>query len=102
MAGLRLLIPALLAFSLSTLDAAAQDYRTWDRNGDGVITRAEWRGTAQAFRERDWDRDGVISGDELTDQDGRQPGQSGTFTFVPSASPRPIRAAASTTPRRDR
>lgn len=36
-----------------------------DRNGDGVITRAEWRGTAQAFQNADWNRDGILSGDEV-------------------------------------
>jgi Ca2+-binding EF-hand superfamily protein len=58
-----------LAFSVSTSGAAAQNYLSWDRNGDGVVTRTEWRGTAQEFRERDWNRDGVISGDELANQD---------------------------------
>jgi Ca2+-binding EF-hand superfamily protein len=36
-----------------------------DRNGDGVITRAEWRGNQQAFRNEDWNRDGILSGDEV-------------------------------------
>jgi Ca2+-binding EF-hand superfamily protein len=48
--------------------AAAQDltrYRGWDRNNDGVITRAEWRGTLQEFRELDRNRDGVLSGNEV-------------------------------------
>jgi Ca2+-binding EF-hand superfamily protein len=36
-----------------------------DRNNDGVITREEWRGTAQSFRVHDWNRDGVLSGDEV-------------------------------------
>ena len=36
-----------------------------DRNNDGVITRAEWRGNRQSFDNQDWNNDGVLSGDEL-------------------------------------
>jgi Ca2+-binding EF-hand superfamily protein len=36
-----------------------------DQNGDGIITRAEWRGTAEAFRVADWNNDGRLSGDEI-------------------------------------
>ena len=36
-----------------------------DQNGDGRITRAEWRGSAQSFAVHDWNRDGVLSGDEV-------------------------------------
>jgi Ca2+-binding EF-hand superfamily protein len=36
-----------------------------DRNGDGVITREEWRGSDQSFRVHDWNNDGVLSGDEV-------------------------------------
>lgn len=39
--------------------------RELDRNGDGVITRAEWPGSARSFRARDWNNDGILSGDEL-------------------------------------
>ena len=41
------------------------DFPEMDRNGDGVITRAEWQGTAQEFRDRDWNGDGILSGAEL-------------------------------------
>ena len=40
-------------------------FANMDRNGDGVITRGEWRGTAQAFNDADWNRDGVLSGNEV-------------------------------------
>jgi hypothetical protein len=40
-----------------------------DSNADGVITRAEWRGTAQGFYDADWNGDGILSGVEL------QPGE---------------------------
>ncbi len=36
-----------------------------DLNGDRVITRAEWRGNDASFRANDWNRDGVLSGDEV-------------------------------------
>jgi len=36
-----------------------------DANGDGVITRSEWRGTRQSFDAADWNHDGVLSGDEV-------------------------------------
>src|SRR4029078_546916 len=34
-------------------------------NGDGVITREEWRGNTRSFREHDWNGDGRLSGDEV-------------------------------------
>ena len=36
-----------------------------DTNRDGRISRSEWRGTANSFRVRDWNNDGVLSGDEV-------------------------------------
>lgn len=43
-----------------------------DQNRDGVITRAEWRGTAQAFDVNDWNNDGRLSGDEVREGAQRQ------------------------------
>lgn len=40
-------------------------YAEMDANGDGVITRAEWRGTRQEFIDADINRDGVLSGNEV-------------------------------------
>jgi len=37
----------------------------YDTNRDGRVSRSEWRGTAGAFRVRDWNRDGVLSGEEV-------------------------------------
>jgi Ca2+-binding EF-hand superfamily protein len=64
--------------SLTTAYAAEQDnsrqatvrdrqmlYREMDKDGDGVITRTEWRGSAQSFRTHDTNRDGVLSGSEI-------------------------------------
>lgn len=36
-----------------------------DRDGDGVIARSEWRGNDRSFQNHDWNRDGVLSGDEI-------------------------------------
>src|SRR3954468_20614255 len=40
-------------------------FRAMDTDNDGVITRAEWRGDDQSFREHDLNHDGVLSGDEV-------------------------------------
>src|SRR3954462_14676862 len=50
--------------------AAAQQrnnmrFQAMDTNRDGVITRDEWRGNDQSFRNHDWNGDGKLSGDEV-------------------------------------
>jgi Ca2+-binding EF-hand superfamily protein len=40
-------------------------YHGQDKNGDGVITREEWRGNDKSFRNHDWNGDGVLSGNEV-------------------------------------
>lgn len=40
---------------------ASKKFRGMDRNGDGVITRDEWRGNDKSFRKHDRNGDGVIS-----------------------------------------
>lgn len=40
-------------------------FRAMDVNGDGRITRQEWRGNARSFRNHDWNGDGVLAGDEV-------------------------------------
>ena len=40
-------------------------FRGMDRNNDGRITRAEWRGNDNSFRQHDWNGDGVLSGAEV-------------------------------------
>src|SRR5262245_41249944 len=40
-------------------------FQAMDENGDRVISRPEWRGSAQSFRRHDWNGDGVLSGDEV-------------------------------------
>lgn len=41
--------------------------RDMDADRDGVVTRAEWRGSDQAFRGHDANGDGVLSGAEVRD-----------------------------------
>ena len=40
-------------------------FRGMDRNRDGIISRAEWRGSAQSFDVQDWDGNGVLEGNEV-------------------------------------
>ena len=40
-------------------------FQAMDDNGDGVISKAEWRGSAQSFRQHDWNGDGVLSNQEV-------------------------------------
>lgn len=40
-------------------------FQNMDANGDGVITRQEWRGSERSFRNHDWNGDGKLSGDEV-------------------------------------
>lgn len=42
--------------------------RDMDTDRDGVVTRAEWRGTDDAFRAQDTNGDGVLSGAEVRDR----------------------------------
>lgn len=57
-------------------EALIARFASMDTDNDGVITRSEWRGDAQTFREQDANADGVLSGGEVrptTDQEGVQP-----------------------------
>ena len=61
---------ALAASAVMAAGAQAQTrvnirFQEMDRNGDGTITRAEWRGSARSFEVHDWNRDGKLSGDEV-------------------------------------
>jgi len=59
-------------------------FRTMDRDADGVITRSEWRGNAEAFTRYDTNRDGVLSGSEIW--------IGGHRTDVPAAITKPVNA----------
>ena len=78
----------LAALPLGAVGASAEQgqdqerFRGMDRNRDGVITRAEWRGSAQSFRNHDWNGDGRLSGDEMRPggQRGRLPDETYSST----------------------
>lgn len=60
---------AVMSFS-TTPQAGARNqqnirFAEMDRNGDGVITRQEWRGSQRSFEVHDWNGDGRLSGDEV-------------------------------------
>jgi hypothetical protein len=81
----RLFIITCAALPLVVSEAAAQNasrYRAWDRNGDGVITRSEWRGSLAMFRDLDWNNDGVLSGDEVGDRDRPSANRWDGLTFA--------------------
>jgi Ca2+-binding EF-hand superfamily protein len=66
-------IALALVLAAGAADAQAQmRFRGMDANGDGVITRSEWRGNDRSFRNQDWDGDGVLSGDEVREGARRQ------------------------------
>src|SRR3954463_16289151 len=65
-----LLYAALLSLALPAAAAAQSPprgmrFEPMDTNRDGVITRDEWRGNDQSFRNHDWNGDGKLSGDEV-------------------------------------
>ena len=59
-------------------------FRGMDTNSDGVIARREWRGSAESFRVHDWNRDGVLSGDEVRPGAGRRDGGLEDQDFDPA------------------
>ena len=58
-------------FASQARQSGEMRFRDMDRNNDGVITRAEWRGSLQSFRMHDWNNDGILSGDEVRPGVGR-------------------------------
>ena len=40
-------------------------FQEMDRNNDGVISAREWSGSPGSFKLHDWNKDGVLSGDEV-------------------------------------
>lgn len=47
-------------------------FRGMDANNDGVISRTEWRGSAQSFDVHDWNNDNVLKGDEINEASARR------------------------------
>ena len=65
---MRLLLRIVLAGIMCAIASAAHAqmrFQELDMNRDGVITRAEWRGTDTTFRNQDWNQDGILSGEEV-------------------------------------
>lgn len=52
----------------------ANRFASMDTNKDGRVSRAEWNGSDRSFEVHDWNRDGILSGDELR-RDRRAPAQ---------------------------
>jgi len=69
---------ALLPYSVDAQTYARS--RGMDRNRDGVISRSEWRGNDQSFRQHDRNGDGVLSGVEFDAVDDN--GVVGDFALV--------------------
>lgn len=63
-------------------DADSMRFRDMDQNGDGVITRSEWRGNLQSFRTHDWNSDGVLSGEEVGADSDRRAGRREQFAAL--------------------
>ncbi len=59
------LIGTMLLLASTTTAQDQMRFRAMDRNGDGVVTRAEWQGSDQSFRQQDRNGDGILSGDEV-------------------------------------
>lgn len=71
---MRLIKPVLLSLIILTLagglvyaknNKGKMKHSGVDRNNDGVVTRAEWRGNNRSFNNQDWNGDGILSGDEV-------------------------------------
>ena len=69
-----LLLPA------TTTAQGQMRFRAMDRNRDGVVTRAEWQGSDESFRQQDRNGDGRLSGDEVRAAQGA--GMANTFAMV--------------------
>jgi len=71
--SLLLVPPGIAANSQRQTAQPRMRFEAMDTNRDGQISRSEWRGSAQAFANHDWNGDGILSGPEV-----RPPGQDAT------------------------
>jgi Ca2+-binding EF-hand superfamily protein len=74
-------------------------FHEMDDNHDGVISRREWRGNSVSFRQHDWNRNGVLSGEEL--RRGAEPGAVHTAARPAPARPAPTERTTSIRTERD-
>jgi Ca2+-binding EF-hand superfamily protein len=79
-----IIIAALTALAPAPADAQGRGrpairFAEMDRNNDREISRAEWNGSDRSFAVHDWNRDGVLSGDEV--RVGAQRPRTGDPTF---------------------
>jgi Ca2+-binding EF-hand superfamily protein len=51
---------------------AAQRLASLDKDKDGIVSRAEWPGNDESFRNQDLNRNGSLSLDELGDRNRRK------------------------------
>lgn len=58
-------VAAVVLASATAVHAQQMRFQAMDTNRDGVITRNEWRGNDNSFRNQDWNGDGILSGDEV-------------------------------------
>jgi Ca2+-binding EF-hand superfamily protein len=70
---LQISVVAVVLASAATAQGRMR-FQGLDTNGDGVITRSEWRGNDNSFRNQDWNGDGMLSGDEVRTGARRQTG----------------------------
>ena len=67
---------------------AKMRFEAMDRNGDGVITRDEWNGSARSFQVHDWNGDGRLAGNEVRIGAQRNIEQAEVADHVPGRSER--------------
>jgi Ca2+-binding EF-hand superfamily protein len=68
---------------------ARMRFEVMDQDGDGEISRQEWRGSARSFDVHDWNGDGRLSGDEVR-IGGRQPDDVEQADHTPSRAERSV------------
>jgi hypothetical protein len=77
---------------------AGTRFQGLDRDNNGVITRAEWRGDDASFANRDWNHDGVLSGDEMKPGAIRPAARRPVLNRTTAASTTPIPRGSGTDP----